>query len=89
MPRVGMTPRGSGRPGFGLHGFALLLVLCLTLGAVAVAYSPKAAQAPFAEEPPLTPTPQVECGPGSRPETGIHQPQSARRSTLTIRRIRP
>jgi hypothetical protein len=49
----------------------LLGVLSLTFGAVALAYDPKAAQAPFAEEPPLTPTPQGECGPGSRPETGI------------------
>jgi hypothetical protein len=66
-----MTPRGSGRPGVGLHGLALLLLLCLSAGAVAVAYSPKAAQAPFADEPPLTPTPRAQCGPGSRPETGI------------------
>jgi hypothetical protein len=38
---------------------------------VAVAYDPKASQAPFAEEPPLRPTPRAQCGPGSRPETGI------------------
>src|SRR5215211_6905436 len=49
----------------------LLVVLCLSLGAVAVAYTPSVAQAPFADEPPLTPTPRAECGPGSRPETGI------------------
>jgi hypothetical protein len=31
----------------------------------------QASQAPFRSEPPLLPTPQGECGPGSRPETGI------------------
>ena len=58
---VGVTSRGLG----------LLAVLLLALGAVAVASAPKAAQAPFAEEPALTPTPRADCGPGSRPETGI------------------
>jgi LVIVD repeat len=29
------------------------------------------AQAPFAPEPPLEPTPRAQCGPGSRPESGI------------------
>jgi hypothetical protein len=55
----------------GVRGFATLIALCLlSLGAVAFAYSPKAAQSPTAEEPPLTPTPRADCGPGSRPETG-------------------
>jgi len=49
----------------------LLVVLCLSFGAVAIAYAPGAAQAPFRDEPPLTPTPRADCGPGSRPETGI------------------
>jgi hypothetical protein len=49
---------------------AVLALLCLSLGAGAVAYAPRAAQAPFADEPPLTPTPRADCGPGSRPETG-------------------
>jgi hypothetical protein len=53
------------------RGLALLLVMCLSLGAVAFAYAPRAAQAPFADEPALTPTPRARCGPGSRPETGI------------------
>ena len=66
-----MTPRGSGRPGVGLRGLVLLVILSLSLGAVALAYGPTAAQSPFADEPPLTPTPRAECGPGSRPETGV------------------
>jgi hypothetical protein len=33
--------------------------------------SAQAAQAPFGPEPPLLPTPQAQCGPGSRPETGL------------------
>jgi hypothetical protein len=53
------------------RGLVLLLVICLSLGAVAFAYAPRAAQAPFADEPALTPTPRAQCGPGSRPETGI------------------
>jgi hypothetical protein len=67
---VGQTPRGSGRPGLGLRGFALLVFLCLSFGAVALAYAQNAAQAPFRDEPSLTPTPRADCGPGSRPETG-------------------
>ena len=47
------------------------MVLCLSLGAVAFAYAPRAAQAPFADEPALTPPPRAQCGPGSRPETGV------------------
>jgi hypothetical protein len=53
------------------------LVAGVTFTAVAHADHPldaakaEAAQAPFGPEPPLTPTPQGECGPGSRPETGI------------------
>ena len=47
------------------------MILSLSLGAVALAYGPTAAQAPFADEPPLTPTPRAQCGPGSRPETGV------------------
>jgi hypothetical protein len=70
MPRVVMTPRRAGRPGVGLRGLVLLVVLCLSLGAVALAYGPRAAQSPFADEPALAPTPRAECGPGSRPETG-------------------
>src|SRR5918999_2625022 len=31
----------------------------------------QASQAPFGPEPPLLPTPRADCGPGSRPETGI------------------
>ena len=31
----------------------------------------QASDAPFAPEPPLTPTPKAECGSGSRPETGL------------------
>ena len=38
---------------------------------MAIAYAPNAAQAPFRDEPPLTTTPRADCGPGSRPETGI------------------
>jgi hypothetical protein len=49
----------------------LLGVLSLAFGAVALAYDPRAAQSPFADEPPLTPTPRADCGPGSRPETGL------------------
>jgi hypothetical protein len=54
----------------GLRGLGLLVVLCLTAAAVAVAAAPNAAQSPFASEPPLKPTPRADCGPGSRPETG-------------------
>jgi hypothetical protein len=55
----------------GVRALVLLVVLCLSLGAVALAYGPRAAQAPFADEPALTPTPRAQCGPGSRPETGV------------------
>jgi hypothetical protein len=34
-------------------------------------YRATVSQSPFAPEPPLEPTPQEKCGPGSRPETGI------------------
>ena len=52
-------------------------VLALTLAAPAAAdRPPPVQQAPGlqvdqAPEPPLTPTPQAKCGPGSRPETGL------------------
>ena len=55
----------------------LLLAAALLAGAlpaVAHADNPLAKQAqstaPFGPEPPLTPTPRANCGPGSRPETG-------------------
>ena len=54
----------------------LALAVCLGGAAVAQADHPgdlkraQASQAPFRPEPPLTPTPQADCGPGSRPETG-------------------
>jgi hypothetical protein len=48
----------------------VLVVLCLTFGAVAIAFA-QGSQSPFNDEPPLTATPQAQCGQGSRPETGI------------------
>jgi hypothetical protein len=55
------------------------LIISLAVAAIASAHPwsqhrfAQAAQsdAPFAAEPPLTPTPKAECGPGSRPETGL------------------
>lgn len=49
---------------------SLLTPLLAALGIAALAV-PVLAAAPFRDEPPLTPTPQAECGPGSRPETGL------------------
>src|ERR671914_2951975 len=52
-------------------------VVCLGCAALAHAGHPgdraraQASQAPFGPEPPLVPTPRADCGPGSRPETGI------------------
>src|SRR5919109_1741659 len=66
-----MAPGGSGRPAIGVRGIGVLAILLLTLGVVAFAYGQGGSQAPFADEPPLTPTPRAQCGPGSRPETGI------------------
>jgi LVIVD repeat-containing protein len=53
------------------------VVLCLACVSVAHALHPgdrpraQASQSPFGPEPPLVPTPRADCGPGSRPETGI------------------
>jgi hypothetical protein len=53
------------------------LAICLGGAAVADADHPgdraraQASQSPFAPEPPLVSTPRAQCGPGSRPETGI------------------
>ena len=63
-------------------GPALLAVLLISLAGAATAsahpssqhrsgQAAQASDAPFAPEPPLTPTPKAECGPGSRPETGL------------------
>ena len=56
---------------------AVLVSLALPAAAHAHPWSQhkfaRAAQsdAPFGPEPPLTPTPKADCGPGSRPETGL------------------
>ncbi len=49
---------------------SLLTTILATAGIAALAV-PAVAAAPFRDEPPLTATPQAECGPGSRPETGM------------------
>src|ERR687896_1537363 len=57
--------------------FIAAAVACLGCAAAAHAAHPgdlaraQASQAPFGPEPPLVPTPRADCGPGSRPETGI------------------
>jgi hypothetical protein len=54
---------------------AVFAFLVLAAGAHAHPFSQhrlaQASDAPFGPEPPLTPTPRAECGPGSRPETGL------------------
>src|SRR5918992_6183963 len=61
----------------GALAFIAAAVACLGCAAAAHAAHPgdlaraQASQAPFGPEPPLVPTPRADCGPGSRPETGI------------------
>src|ERR687895_1716783 len=61
----------------GALAFIAAAVACLGCAAAAHAAPPgalaraQASQAPFGPEPPLVPTPRADCGPGSRPETGI------------------
>ncbi len=65
--------------GVGALGSAMLAAVLVSLGGAAAAQAhplwqhraAQAAQAPFRPEPPLVPTPKAECGPGSRPESGL------------------
>jgi hypothetical protein len=67
------------RQAFAVLGAALLAAFAFVLSSPRKAQADhpgqrvgaQASQAPFAPEPPLTPTPRASCGPGSRPETGI------------------
>ena len=68
--------------------------LALTLVAVApagahelpAAETPDALPVRQALEPPLSPTPQADCGPGSRPETGVQGRVPPRRPRERARR---
>ena len=66
----------------GALGLAMLAAVLVSLAVAAAAHAHpllqhraaqagEAPEAPFGPEPPLTPTPKADCGPGSRPETGL------------------
>jgi hypothetical protein len=73
------APTRSAPPSLRRVALSLLAALAVSAGVAAPAAAhngshraaAQAAQAPFGPEPPLLPTPKADCGPGSRPETGL------------------